>query len=531
MIRRPARDRPCASDQIDRGAQVALLAIELAQVGLAGRRRGSRRRPSSRCRRRPRRTRLPSRAARQRARGARSAYSRNSGWRLKRVSASALRRAARGRLDPDQALVGERLETVDDVESQDPRRHPRPAPRSRGVQPPAKTLSLREQATLRAPRGARRSRRSRLAGSAVAPAGRGRRRRRSRLCPRRSQDLRRREHAGCAPRRARARAAGPPSRSAIARMAASASSSRTRPGRCSRARSRNSATPASASSGGTGWPRSPLMRSSSRLVTMSRSAGRVAGHAGDHLGAGGEQLLEVVEDEQAGPLAQVVPQRVLDALLGGLANPDGGRDRRLDPCRVADAARSTNQVPWGKASRTSRATRQREARLAAAAGPGQRDDAARLELRPDRGPLVVAPDEARDVARQVGRRIGRPERSVVVRDPEDDQPIERQRLVEVLDGAKAAVDELDIRRGPRSSPGRRAGRRRAPATARSARRCRPRRCGRRSSRRSRRSPRRRRGCAPRAAGPRPGGGPSGPGPPCRRPTPRPRPPAAPRRQP
>ena len=34
---------------------------------------------------------------------------------------------------------------------------------------------------------------------------------------------------------------------------------------------------------------------------------RVTGHAGDHLGAVGEQLLEVVEDEQAGPLAQELP--------------------------------------------------------------------------------------------------------------------------------------------------------------------------------------------------------------------------------
>ena len=52
-----------------------------------------------------------------------------------------LRRAARGGLDPDQALVGERLEAVDDVEPEIAVRRSRPARPCSRVQPPANTPS------------------------------------------------------------------------------------------------------------------------------------------------------------------------------------------------------------------------------------------------------------------------------------------------------------------------------------------------------------------------------------------------------
>ncbi len=71
---------------------------------------------------------------------------------------------------------------------------------------------------------------------------------------------------------------------------------------------------------------------------------------------------------------------------------------------------------------------------------------------PNRGALLVATDEARDLAREVGRRFGRPERSGVVGGARHDEPVERQRIVEVLDGAQAVVDEHRVRRPASAKP-------------------------------------------------------------------------------
>ena len=78
------------------------------------------------------------------------------------------------------------------------------------------------------------------------------------------------------------------------------------------------------------------------------------------------------------------------------------------------AARSTSHTPSAYAGRTSAATWSASARLAHAAGAGQRHQPVRGDQRRDRGELVLAPDEAGQLQRQVGgparRAAARPRR-------------------------------------------------------------------------------------------------------------------------
>ncbi len=182
----------------------------------------------------------------------------------------------------------------------------------------------------------------------------------------------------------------PPSRSAIARMAASASSSRTRPGRCSRARSTNSATPASTSSGGTGSP--ALAGDPQQLAARDEDPelGCRADQPRDDLGAVGEQLLEVVEDEQgrsdrggstrsASSTGCSGDSRTPDAPPRSSARSARGRGRG----QVDEPGRRA-----GTRSRIVARRREREPRLAAAARPRQRDDPARAQVVADLGELA-----------------------------------------------------------------------------------------------------------------------------------------------
>ncbi len=172
--------------------------------------------------------------------------------------------------------------------------------------------------------------------------------------------------------------------------------------------------------------------------------GRVAGQARDDLGAPWEQLLEVVEDEQAGPVPQVRAQRVLDGLLGRLADAEGGGDGGLDPRRIADRGEVDEPRPVREGVARVAGDREREAGLAAAARPGQGHDAAPAELVADRRALPVAPDEARDLARQVRRHLGRAERPGVLGGARHDEAVDRERVLEVLDGAQPIGHQSDV---------------------------------------------------------------------------------------
>ena len=172
--------------------------------------------------------------------------------------------------------------------------------------------------------------------------------------------------------------------------------------------------------------------------------GCIAGQAGNDLGAIGEKLLEVVEDEQAGPVAQVRPERVLDWLLGRLADAERGRDHGLDPGGIADRGQVDEPRPVGECLAHIAGDRKRETGLAAAARSGQRDDPGRAQLVAHRGAFAVTADEARDLARQVRRHLGCAQRPSVVGGIGHDQSIDRERVLEVLDGAQAVGDQSDV---------------------------------------------------------------------------------------
>ena len=104
------------------------------------RRLGERRRWRRRGAPRPPPARRTRRAARGRTRGAAGAG--RSAVRRRRPGCSA-------GLDPDEALVGERLEAVEDVEAERRRPGRRPTSASSAVKPPAKTPSRRNRAALR----------------------------------------------------------------------------------------------------------------------------------------------------------------------------------------------------------------------------------------------------------------------------------------------------------------------------------------------------------------------------------------------
>ena len=196
----------------------------------------------------------------------------------------------------DEALVGERLEAVE-------RRRSRGSPSGSRPRARPRRPAAREHAE---PANRRRSsgdRRSWL--HAIAPRSVRCRSGRSRAPPPRSR-LRSSRSRICAGRSSRTRAAAssrasgsPPSRSRDRPHGGESRRRRGRgPGARPVARSMNSATPASTSSGGTGCSCSPEIRSSSRLVTSTRSSGAPRTEVRDALGAGRQQLLEVVEDEQ-----------------------------------------------------------------------------------------------------------------------------------------------------------------------------------------------------------------------------------------
>jgi hypothetical protein len=135
---------------------------------------------------------------------------------------------------------------------------------------------------------------------------------------------------------------------------------------------------------------------------------------------GTEHLLEVVEHEEARPARDRRHNGVELAAAGRLGGPERPRDRRqdqprLDDRREVDERRGAETLGGGD----------RQARLARATGPGERDEprVRSAEEPADRGELEVATDQRRPSAREarvgfagvVGRRRA-PERRVLAED-------------------------------------------------------------------------------------------------------------------
>ena len=186
----------------------------------------------------------------------------------------------------------------------------------------------------------------------------------------------------------------PPRRSQIARTAARASSVRTRSGRCERARSTKSATPASISRGGTGYPRSPAIRSSSRLVTSDPELRGGPDDASDRLGTVRQELLEVVQEEQRDAVAQVCPERVAHGQVGRLSNTERGRDGGFEQSGIPDGGQVDEPCAVWEPVADASGEAEGEPRLAAPAWPGQREDPALGEGHPEKLDLGLATESA-----------------------------------------------------------------------------------------------------------------------------------------
>jgi len=115
-----------------------------------------------------------------------------------------------------------------------------------------------------------------------------------------------------------------------------------------------------------------------------RSAGR----------GGGQQVLEVVQDEQDLPLAQLADQVVHQGPVPGVLQPEALRDRGRHQPRVADRRQRHEEDAVRVIAGHLGGQRDAEPGLAAAARPGQRDQAAGGQQPSGPRQLMFPADEA-----------------------------------------------------------------------------------------------------------------------------------------
>ena len=139
-------------------------------------------------------------------------------------------------------------------------------------------------------------------------------------------------------------------------MAASDSPAAAKSDRCARARSTNRATAASLSSGGTGCPRSPATRRSSRLVTSVRRPGAARTSRATISAAAGSSCSRLSRTRST-VRSRRWARKASPAVRSGVSRTP--RATAMAGSRRAgsrSAARSTNQTPCGNRSRASPAT-------------------------------------------------------------------------------------------------------------------------------------------------------------------------------
>jgi hypothetical protein len=201
------------------------------------------------------------------------------------------------------------------------------------------------------------------------------------------------------------------------------------------------------------------------LVLAEQAQHGPGGHQHLHPGRGREQLadearpghhlLEVVQHEQAGAVAEVVADDRGGVAAGDVVQVEGVGDGGGDPGRVAhrgqgdevDAVREPGQQAAGGL--------QREARLARPAGAGEGDQphVVVAEQLGDRAQVRLAPDERGGDRRQVGHRRQAARGPVVLRDPRPGQLVEPLRPLQVLQPVPAEVLEGQPGRVGRRAPG------------------------------------------------------------------------------
>ena len=219
-------------------------------------------------------------------------------------------------------------------------------------------------------------------------------------------------------------ASGSPSRRAtISAIAGADAAVTSKSGRTARARSMNRCTPSNwESSASVGrWPRvrDPERRDRVLLLAAEVQAG-AAGHEDPELRRGGEEagddrggvleVLEVVEHEEHVAIAQRVRDGVEERPFRGLADEERRRDRRRQQVGFRDRGELDEERPVAVSQEPLRRDLEREARLAGATRPGQRDEPGPVEERLDRGDLRLATDEGGELDGQVvGPRVEAPQ--------------------------------------------------------------------------------------------------------------------------
>ena len=207
-------------------------------------------------------------------------------------------------------------------------------------------------------------------------------------CAQQGQQRLRREHARAAPRPTRCASGNPSRRWQIAATAPAFAAVRAKRGTAARARSTKRATAgavgrrrAAIGTGrreraavDTGKTCSPRTWSGARLVASTCSAGQPDQQRGDELGGRGQDMLAVVQQEQALPRPEVGDQASVSGRSALGVTPRAAATVAGTSAGSASGARSTQITPSAKCAATSLGDGQRQPRLADATGAGQRQE-------------------------------------------------------------------------------------------------------------------------------------------------------------
>ena len=155
-------------------------------------------------------------------------------------------------------------------------------------------------------------------------------------------------------------------------------------------------------SGGTRKTTSPAMLSGSRLVASRRRRGQPRSSVFGELGAGWQHVLAVIQDEQEALRAQDLDQLLENRLVRLFDHPQALGHRASHRAWLRERRQLDQQDAIGEVARFGRAVRnlQRETRFARAAWPGQRHDGRFGQVQSNLPQLLLAPDEAAELARQ-----------------------------------------------------------------------------------------------------------------------------------
>ena len=145
---------------------------------------------------------------------------------------------------------------------------------------------------------------------------------------------------------------------------------------------------------------SPVMPSPSRLVARTRSRGGGAEQRFRELSAGGNQVLAIVEDQEDLPIADVVRERFADGPVRSLSNVEHRCHGLSQQARMYEGGQIDNPDAVGKTIEHVRGQFQRQARLAAPARAGERQQASGCHESQELSDFPIAPDEVRQRARE-----------------------------------------------------------------------------------------------------------------------------------